>query len=226
VRPGAFTGGFTGCVTTGCFTTVCFDWDGTLCDSSAAGMRAFRRSLAEFGIAFTEPEYRAIYTPRWHRMYEALGLSADEWQKADERWLYHYREEEPSLLPGAAELLAALERRAVPMGLVSSGTRSRVERELQRLGLSNVFQALVCDEDVTHKKPDPEGLVRAMALLGAGPDACCYIGDTAEDVQMGKSAGVFTIGVRTRDVDCVRLEECGPDLMIDGIGELAGVLGI
>ena len=189
-------------------------------------MRAFRKSLAEFGIGFTEAEYRAVYTPRWHRMYLAFGLPADSWQQADERWLHHYQGEEPSLLPGAAGLLAALQRRGIRMGLVSSGTRSRVILELQRLGLSHVFQALVCNEDVVQKKPDPEGLTRAMALLGTGPETCCFVGDTAEDVQMGKSAHVFTIGVRTRDVDCVRLEACGPDLMIDSIGELAGVLGI
>jgi HAD superfamily hydrolase (TIGR01549 family) len=206
--------------------TVCFDWDGTLCDSSAAGMRAFQKSLAEFGIGFTGPEYRAVYTPRWHRMYDAFGLPVDLWPKADERWLHHYQGEEPSLLPGAAELLALLQRRSFRMGLVSSGTRSRVTRELDRLGLGSVFQALVCNEDVARKKPDPEGLEQAMTRLGAGSDACCFAGDTAEDVQMGKSAGVFTIGVRTKDVDCARLEECGPDLMIDDIGELAGVLGI
>jgi HAD superfamily hydrolase (TIGR01509 family) len=223
VRPGAI---FTGCLTTVCFTTVCFDWDGTLCDSGAAGMRAFQKSLAEFGIAFTEPEYWAIYTPHWHRMYEVLGLPADEWHRADKRWLHHYQEEQPPLLPGAAELLAALQRRAIRMGLVSSGTRSRVVLELDRLGLSSVFRALVCNEDVAHKKPHPEGLERAMALMGMGRDACCFVGDTAEDVQMGKSAGVFTIGVRTGDVDCARLEACGPDVMIDSIGELAAVLGI
>jgi HAD superfamily hydrolase (TIGR01549 family) len=195
--------------------TVCFDWDGTLCDSSAAGMRAFHKSLAEFGIAFTEPEYRAIYTPRWHRMYEVLGLPVDSWPKADERWLHHYQDEEPSLLPGVSELLAALERHPMGLALVSSGTRSRVERGLDRRGLGNLFQAVVCNEDVAHKKPDPEGLERAMALMETGRDACCFVGDTAEDVQMGKSAGVFTVGVRTREVDCARLEVCGPDLMID-----------
>jgi HAD superfamily hydrolase (TIGR01549 family) len=210
----------------GVITTVCFDWDGTLCDSSAAGMRAFQSSLAEFGIAFTESEYRAIYTPRWHRMYEALGLAEDSWQQADARWLHHYQCEEPVLLPDAADLLAALQHRGIRMGLVSSGTRSRVERELKRLSLTRVFQALVCDEDVVHKKPDPEGLERAMALMGAGRDGCCFVGDTAEDVQMGKSAGVFTVGVRTKDVDCARLEAYSPDVMIDGIGDLTAVLGV
>jgi HAD superfamily hydrolase (TIGR01549 family) len=207
-------------------TTVCFDWDGTLCDSSAAGMRAFQRSLAEFGIAFTEPEYRAIYTPRWHRMYQALGLPENSWLQADQRWLHHYQCEEPELVPGVAGLLAALERRSIRTGLVSSGTRSRVERELIRLGLSQVFQSLICDEDVVRKKPDPEGLYRAMALMAAGSEACCFVGDTAEDIQMGKAAGVFTIGVRTKDVDCVKLEACSPDVMVDEIGDVARALGI
>lgn len=205
-------------------TSVCFDWDGTLCDSGAAGRRAFRKSLAEFGIAFSDAEYKAVYTPRWRCMYEALGLPENSWQEADRRWLHHYEEEAPDLLDGAADLLDTLRRRQIGLAIVSSGTRSRVIKELDRLGLRSAFQAVVCHEDVVRRKPDPEGLELAMARMNAARTCCCYVGDTAGDMQMGKSAGVLTVGVRTEYVDPRRLEECLPDAMLDCVAELPGIL--
>lgn len=200
--------------------TVLFDWDGTLCDSGAAGMRAFRQSLAEFGIGFTDVEYKAVYTPSWYKMYQAFGLSQALWDQADQRWLHHYRGEEPGLIPGASEVLALLGRRGLQLGIVTSGTRNRIEREIARLGLTSTFQAIVCHEDVTRKKPDPEGIEKALALVNSAAAACWYLGDTPEDIRMGKSARVFTLGLLTEYVDACRLEECGPDLVLRTIEDL------
>ena len=201
-------------------TTIFFDWDGTLCDSAAASLRAFRKSLAEFGITFTDAWYRATFTPAWQRMYEALGLPEHSWPQADQRWLHHFRDEEPELLPGARGVLEALRGREMRMGIVTSGTRNRIERELSRFGLDAAFQAVVCYDDVVEKKPHPEGLHRALALVGSLCEACWYVGDTPEDIQMGKSAGMFTVGVPSDYIECGRLEECGPDAMLTTIGDL------
>jgi len=205
-------------------TAVLFDWDGTLCDSGAAGLRAFEKSLADFGVAFTHAQYKAVYTPAWYRMYEAFGLPQAVWQQADERWLHHYESEQPDLLPGAADVLAALGGSSRQLAIVTGGTRSRVERELARLGLAAAFKAIVCHEDVVSRKPHPEGIEKALALLNASPRTCCFVGDTPEVVHMGKSAGVFTVGVVSKYVDRARLEECGPDVLLERIGDLPRVL--
>jgi phosphoglycolate phosphatase len=203
---------------------VLFDWDGTLCDSGGASLRAFRKSLAEFGIAFTDAEYRALYTPRWYRMYEALGLPAGHWEAADQRWLHHYRHEEPELMPGAARTLEALAGRRIRLGIVTSGTRDRIARELARHCLSDAFCAVVCHEDVAEKKPHPEGIEKALASIGGSCAACWYVGDTPEDIQMGKRAGVFTLGVLTEYVDACRMEAAGADRLLASIEDLAGIL--
>src|SRR5215472_12790095 len=100
-------------------TTVLFDWDGTLCDSGAAVMRAFEKSLAEFGVEFTREQYNAVYTPAWTVMYEAFGLPRPLWPQADERWVFHYRGEEPQLLPGAADVVESLGRAGLRLGIVT-----------------------------------------------------------------------------------------------------------
>jgi HAD superfamily hydrolase (TIGR01509 family) len=205
---------------------VLFDWDGTLCDSAAASLRAFEKTLNDYGVRFTHDEYRACYSPDWYRMYATLGLREEVWKEADDRWLVHFREETPELLEGAAETLEALRSQGMALGVVSSGTRSRILNEFERLGLSDLFGALVCNEDVIRRKPDPEGLVIAMAQLGRLPEECCFVGDTPEDVRMGKSAGTLAIGVPSEYVGPVRLVDCGADLLIERIGDLPRALGL
>ena len=205
-------------------TAVLFDWDGTLCDSRAAHLRAFQTTLAEFGIRFTFAEGKAVYTPAWQRMYQAFGLPESQWRAADERWLHHYRGEEPALIPGAADVLETLRACGLKLGIVTAGTRDRIDRELNRLGLSETFPATVCHEDVVEKKPHPEGLEQALRALGATPGSCCYVGDTPDDIEMGRRARVFTVAVLSDYVPRARLEESRPDLLMNGIADLPAAL--
>ena len=200
------------------FQTVLFDWDGTLCDSGEVLYRAFVKSLADFGLTFSKADYTAVYTPAWYRMYEAFGLPREEWKRCDQRWLVHYDGSEPGLLPGALETLEHCRTAALRVGIVTGADRARIEREFARLGLS--FDAIVCHEDVKRKKPDPEGIFRALEILKTPAETACFVGDAPEDIEMGKRAGVFTIGVVSEYVDRGRIEAARPDLLVETIGEL------
>src|SRR5581483_1995114 len=167
------------------FRTVLFDWDGTLCDSGAALHRAFAKVLAEFGLSFSLAEYPAVYTPAWYRMYEAFGLPRESWTAADQRWLVHYDGEQPELLPGARAVVDRCRAGGLQLGIVTGANRGRITQEFERLGLS--FPAIICHEDVVRRKPHPEGIERALALLNAGTEGCCLVGDAPEDIEMGKS---------------------------------------
>lgn len=204
--------------------TVLFDWDGTLFDSGAASLRAFRKSMADFGVAFTDETYRAIYTPRWYRMYEALGLPGELWKPADLRWQHHYGCEAPGLMPGAGRVLDALGEQGIVTGIVTNGTRPRIEKELVCLGLESRFGAVVCHEDVGHSKPHPEGVLKALAAMGCVSATCWYVGDTPVDIEQGRNAGVFTVGIVTDYVEAARIHESRPDLVLHSIAELPDAL--
>jgi HAD superfamily hydrolase (TIGR01549 family) len=206
-------------------STVLFDWDGTLCDSGAASLRAFRASLRDFGFEFTDDEYRTVYTPRWYHMYEAFKMPREIWKQADQRWMHHYSSgEEPELVTGARDVLAELARRAIRIGVVTNGTRTRIERELERMQLASTFASVVCHEDVTNSKPHPEGVLKALELAGCGIETCWYIGDTPVDIEQGRNAGVFTVGVLTDYVSADRMRESRPDLLLANICELPDAL--
>lgn len=201
-------------------TTLLFDWDGTLFDSARAGRLAFQKTFEDLGIGFTEEFYTARYSPNWYAMYEALDLPKEKWNAADELWLKHYGEEPPRLVDAAGATLRELHARGYHLGIVTSGTERRVTREINQLGLSSLFETLVCNEHIVNKKPHPEGLERAMQHLAIQREACCYVGDAPEDVQMGKNALVFTVAVPSSYPTSNRLLDEGPDIHLSSIGDL------
>jgi HAD superfamily hydrolase (TIGR01509 family) len=201
-------------------TTLLFDWDGTLFDSACAGFAAFQKTFGDLGISFTHEVYEAGYSPNWYAMYETLSLPKDKWKIADELWLEHYGEEPPKLVEGAGETINALRSRGYRLGIVTSGTERRVTREIQQLGLSSTFEALICNEHIVNKKPHPEGLEKAMLLLASVKEVCTYVGDAPEDVRMGKNAGLLTVAVRSAYPTSKNLLNEQPDIHLESIEEM------
>jgi len=201
-------------------TTLLFDWDGTLYDSATAGLLAFQKTFADLGISFTREFYEASYSPNWYAMYEALNLPKERWESADELWLEHYGEQEPRLVEGAKETILDLCARGLRLGIVTSGTQRRVIREIEQLGLTPVFEAVICNEHIVNKKPHPEGLEKAIEQLACSREDCSYIGDAPEDVRMGKRAGVFTVAVRSAYPTSRHLLKEQPDVHLEFIKDL------
>lgn len=202
-------------------TTFLFDWDGTLADSAGLGLAAFQKTFADLGVAFPLDVYEANYSPNWYSTYQALGLPKEKWQIADDLWLQHYGEQTAELIAGAAETILDLHLRGYRLGVVSSGSHARVCREIEKSALSEVFDAVVCNEHVVHKKPHPEGLELALGKLHSFPEVAAYVGDAAEDIQMGKSAKVLTVGVRSTYPSNKRLLAARPDIYLESLVELS-----
>ena len=174
---------------------VLFDWDGTLVNTAEASYRCYEKLFGSYGIAFDRDAFRRTYSPNWHLTYSALGLAEERWPEADARWLGHYCEEEVVLLDGARDALLRVRDAGLRAGLVTSGDRVRVSRELADLAVAELFQVLVCAEDTVQRKPRPEPLLLALEKMRLAPGEAVYIGDSPEDVQMAQAAGVRAVGI-------------------------------
>ena len=197
-----------------------FDWDGTLVDSAHLGLVAFEKTFSELGFPFPHDVYETKYSPNWYATYEALGLPKDLWQVADELWIRHYGEQSAPLIEEVGETLLALQYKGYQLAVVTSGSRSRVCREVQQSVLRDVFTVIICNEDIVNKKPHPEGLVRAIRSMDADPSQCAYVGDAPEDIEMGRRGKVMTIGVRSAYPSSARLLSAKPDLYLEQLPEL------
>ena len=200
--------------------TLIFDWDGTLADSAHLGLVAFEKTFAELGVPFARNVYEAAYSPNWYSTYEALGLPKEKWQTADDLWIQHYGDQAAELIDGAGATLLSLHGKGYQLGIVTSGSRSRVSREVEQSVLSDAFAVIVCNEDIVNKKPDPEGLERAMRALSVSSSECAYVGDAPEDIEMGRRGHVVTIGVRSAYPSSSRVLNAKPDIYLERMTEL------
>ena len=201
--------------------TLVFDWDGTLVDSAHIGLAAFQHSFAELGFAFQIETYEANYSPNWYLTYEALQLPKDLWAKADALWQQHYGEQTAMLIEGVEETLTDLHAKGYRLGVVTSGSEYRVNREMTRSGLNGLLDVVICNEHIVNKKPHPEGLELAMRSLVSKPEQTAYVGDAPEDIEMGKRGKVLTVGVRSNYPSSSRLLSAEPDIYLEHILELS-----
>jgi phosphoglycolate phosphatase len=205
---------------------VLFDWDGTLIDSAGATYRGYLRLFTEYALPFDRAAFERTYCPDWYRTYEAIGLPRAHWADADQRWLALYAEEPPALLPGAREALARLAEAGVARGLVTSGQRERVTADLERLGLRDSFQSVVCGTDVPERKPHPAPLRRGLAELAVAAEDAAYVGDSPEDVAMARAIGVFAVAVPGGYPNRAELAAARADVLAEDLGAALAALEI
>lgn len=151
--------------------------------------------FAEFDIAFDREIFARTYSPNWYHTFRQLGLAEEHWSRADERWLAHFAHERVELLEGARHLVEAITARGLATGIVTSGSRERVERELELHGLAPHLHERVYGTEVTQKKPHPEGLLLCLDRLKVHAAEAVFVGDSPEDIEMARAAGVYSIAV-------------------------------
>jgi HAD superfamily hydrolase (TIGR01509 family) len=202
---------------------VLFDWDGTLINSYDADTSAYLAMFKEMGIAWGIEELEKHYSPNWYEVYRAAGLPRKRWKQADRAWRNHYAKHRPKLITGVRRILARVAS-AHHLGLVTSGDRNRVTRQLRDFRLTTLFAARVCSGDTARMKPHPEPLRLALRQMELDPAACVYVGDSPQDVEMARRAGVRSIGVLGPFPTEKRLRAAKPEFLMDSLEELPGIL--
>lgn len=203
---------------------VLFDWDGTLLNSYAADSAAYLAMFHTLAIPWGRAELEAHYSPNWYRVYRAARIPRSKWQAADKLWRLHYAKQAPRLLPGARRVLALLSRRHA-LGLVTSGDRDRVHRQLRDFRLLQHFAARVCSGDTRLRKPHPAPLRLALRHMELHAAETVYVGDSPEDLEMARRAGVrAAIAVLGPFPTEKRLRAAKPDVLLESIVDLPAAL--
>ncbi|MBE2222542.1 MAG: HAD-IA family hydrolase [Anaerolineae bacterium] len=177
--------------------TLLFDLDGTLLDSFAAHYKAYEIMFPQFGIEVSKERFFEIYSPDWLHTYRLVGLPEAQWQEADRVWLEAVRQIDCEPFPQTMPTLIQLAAR-FPLGLITSGSKSRVLRDLKQTNLDTFFQVVITGGDVDRPKPDAQGIELALAAMGAAAETAVYIGDTLVDYETAVAAGLPFIGVNGR----------------------------
>jgi pyrophosphatase PpaX len=208
---------------------VLFDWDGTLLDSREALLRAWHGASEEvLGRRFpaTPGEEHVIFTQPGSR---AFPYAAGDRERADRLAAAFQREYERSgrlvrPFPGIVEALRRLRAAGIRMGVVTSKSRRRYQVDAERIGVLELVDAAVCQEDCPVHKPDPAPVLRALEQLAVEPEAAVMVGDTPVDLAAGAAAGAEVVGVSWGASEARALSEAGASGVARSAEELVELL--
>ncbi len=184
---------------------VLFDLDGTLVDSERESAEAMARVLRDgLGLVITQEHRDFVIGHSWNEIHErlrrdlgpALVWDRDELiaRSAAER-VHVIAEQGMTVLPGAVAAVERLRAR-YPIGLVTGSSREEARQALRVLGLEQAWGVILASEDYRHGKPAPEGYLAAAGALGARPERCVVIEESAAGIASGLAAGMRVLAVR------------------------------
>jgi phosphoglycolate phosphatase len=175
---------------------VLFDFDYTLADSSPGVVECMNAALAGLGLPPAQAD--RIRATIGVSLPEALRRLAGERPAAETeefvRLFVHHADQvmadQIRVYPSVRPVVDELRLQGLSLGIVSTKFRRRIEAILQREGLDQAFAVVVGGEDVAAHKPDPGGLLLALARLDCSPPDALYVGDTATDAEAAGRAGI------------------------------------
>lgn len=183
------------------FRAVAFDFNGTLSHDEPILYAVYSAMFSERGRPLTEDDYFGALAGLSEETIIGTWLGVDGPELAE---LVEERIERYLALAASGDTVHATVREAVahaagrvPVAVVSGAFRREIEPVLEGAGLGSLIAGIVAADDVERGKPDPEGYVRGLALLGSGlrPSEVVAFEDTEAGVTSAKAAGLYCVGV-------------------------------
>ena len=112
------------------------------------------------------------------------------------------------------KLLAALKEKGLKITVLSNKPHAQTIDVVETLFGKGYFDVIQGQKPEVPIKPSPAGVYEILKQLSLKIDDILYLGDTGTDMQTGKSAGVFTVGVLWGFRKREELEENGADAII------------
>ena len=175
-------------------SALLFDLDGVLVDSAAFVEQQWRRWARSRGLR-ADPFLRVCHG---RRAVETIRIAAPHLDADAEVAAFRPTDETPApplgAVAGAARLLGLL-----PSGswaVATSGPRAGAAARLRQAGLP-VPATLVCAEDVSHGKPNPDAYLLAASRLGIPARDCLVLEDAPAGIQAARAAGIPVVALTT-----------------------------
>lgn len=216
---------------------VIFDLDGTLIDTGPDLVSSLNGAIAKVGLApvalgdldhLVGQGARAMIA----RAFSLRGVptSAEENDRLLAIFLDHYTANMPGdskPFPGVVEAMEALEAHGFRMAVCTNKAEALSIQLLKALGLARRFAAIVGGDSLPFRKPDGRHVLGTIDRAGGVPERSVMIGDSINDVEAARNAGVVSIGVPFGYTD-MPIRDLKPTHVIDSFAELTPdlVLGL
>jgi beta-phosphoglucomutase family hydrolase len=179
---------------------IIFDCDGTLADTMPLHWRAWQVVVAKYGLRLSEERFYSLGGVPARDIMKLLcseqGIALNPLAVA------HEKEAEYQPLIAQVEPINVVVGVArdnygkIPLAVASGGTKKNIEQVLDRLGIRQLFKAIVTSEDVVRQKPAPDIFLEAARRIGVPPQFCRGYEDTDLGMRAIRAAGMEAVDVR------------------------------
>ena len=207
------------------------DFDGTLADTRDKIVAVLQHVMAGQGLPVADAKTCAsVIGYHLKQCFQIIyphltDAEADGCVDAYRRYFAaHEQSLVPELFPQVREALEVFHREGVRMAIASSRTSKSLCSFVAAMGLSDYFPLVVGGEDVERAKPAPDAVLAILSATGVFPEEALVVGDMPVDIQMGRAAGVRTVGVTYGNSSREQLLFAGADYLIDSFSELTRLI--
>ncbi|MFN7139316.1 MAG: HAD family hydrolase [Limisphaerales bacterium] len=179
---------------------IVFDCDGTLADTMPLHWRAWQTISRRHNLHFPQDRFYSLGGVPTRDILKMLGVeqgvAIDHLAVAKEKeeaYLQYLHEVGP--IHCVVEIARENHGR-IPMAVASGGTRNVIEMVLRKIGIRELFDAVVTSEDVVNQKPAPDIFLEAARRIGVEAQFCRGYEDTDLGMQAIRAAGMDAVDVR------------------------------
>lgn len=218
---------------------IMFDLDGTLVDTAAEIAHSVNQTLAEAGLEAVSAELVREWIGKgtawlWARTLSEVTGNPDAqdsvlYEQYYPRFLevYHDLTGRYSVpYPGAQAALGQLRQAGYGLAVVTNKDRGLSVRLLDSQGLTQAVDWLVGGGDTAEGKPSPQPLQKAMADAGVQPQESLFVGDSSNDVEASRRAGVSVWAFNHGYNHGEPIASAKPDVVLDSFDDLLQRLGL
>lgn len=206
---------------------ILFDLDGTLVDTVHLRIDAWTEALRRHGVVVAKDRLAGLIGSDGKRLARELSREAGREFDDEEAGvvddlsgsIFDELNANPMPLPGASELLTALELSYLTFAIATSSLPGQVAASVGSLGLPSE-PTIVDGSHVVHAKPAPDLLLETATRLAVTPERCWYVGNSTWDMVASAAAGMTGIGVTTGAADADALVAAGAAVTIENLGVL------
>ena len=224
----------------GHFTNIralAFDLDGTLTDSIPGLAEAINLMLKTLGFPASGVDQITTWVGNGadvlveRALTHALGRTPVVTESEQARQLFNSyyaqtAEHGSALFPAVKETLQRLHQQQLPMAIVTNKPTLFVAPLLESLGIADMFSLVIGGDDVVVKKPHPAAIYLVLGKFGLHPQELLFVGDSRNDIQAAKSAGVPCAGLTYGYNYGEPIADSQPDRVLNTFDQLLPALGL
>jgi len=206
-----------------------YDLDGTLLDTASEIAEATNLTLKEFNLQpVSQNQVRDwighgtgwLMKRAWE---EQKGSDKANWDEVMARFIHHYEATAGTTsvpFPFVLETLRKARDYGLKQAVVTNKETRFTNRILEKHGLTNLLDMVVCGDTLSVKKPNPAVIQHCLDTLGVAQGEALFVGDSSIDMATAKAAGVLCWAVPYGYNLGRPIEETMPDRIVPDIREV------